>query len=112
MTDEQIMVALWPGDTPTRSAFNQTVSRARAALGTASDGLPIIPYVQDGLYRPSMHLVSDLQLLERRNSEDATTAEIQIAGDPFAGSKGFEWAYVEGHAHRAAALIEGYKLTH
>jgi len=104
VTDEQIMIALWPGETPTRSAFNQTVSRARAALGTARDGQPIIPYVENGLYRPSRHLVSDLQLLELLpgpwESEEATS------GEPFAGTEGYEWAYVEGHPHRAAALLE------
>lgn len=112
VTDEQIMVALWPGDTPTRSAFNQTVSRARAALGTASDGLPIIPYVQGGLYRPSMHLVSDLQLLERGLTQ-GRPGDVQITGDPFAGSRGFEWAYVEGQAHRAVVMIEtALKVSH
>jgi len=104
VTDQQIMVALWPGDTPTRSAFNQTVSRARAALGTARDGHPIIPYVQDSLYRPSTHLISDLQLLE--GVPGYLETEGATRGDPFAGSEGFEWAYVEGHAHRAAALLE------
>lgn len=104
VTDEQIMIALWPGETPTRSAFNQTVSRARAALGTARDGQPIIPYVESGLYRPSSHLVSDIQLLEgcpgRWEGEEGT------GQDPFSGTEGFEWAYVEGHAHRASALLE------
>jgi len=104
VTDEQIMIALWPGETPTRSAFNQTVSRARAALGTASDGQPLIPYIENGLYRPSRHLLSDLDLLERHSQfGDAGDAP---DGEPFSGSDGFEWAYVEGHAHRAAALAE------
>lgn len=111
VTDEQIMTALWPGDTPSRSAFNQTVSRARANLGSASDGQPIVPYVANGLYRPSVHLVSDLQLLERALAEGIPAIDVHISGQPFAGSSGFEWAYVEGQAHRAAVRIEEYQLA-
>lgn len=106
VTDEQVITALWPGDTPSRSAFNQLVSRTRLLLGNASDGLPYIPHVQGGLYRPSGHLVSDLTLLERSLATAGPLDDIQITGIPFAGSEGFEWAYAEGHAHRAAALIE------
>ena len=106
VTDEQVIAALWPGGTPSRTAFNQLVSRTRVLLGAASDGLPYIPHVQGGLYRPSRHLVSDLTLLERALAADAPLDSIEITGTPFAGSEGFEWAYVEGHAHRAAALIE------
>ena len=106
VTDEQVITALWPGDTPSRTAFNQLVSRTRVLLGSASDGLPYIPHVQVGLYRPSRHLVSDLTLLERAIATGGALDDIEITGTPFAGSEGFEWAYVEGHAHRAAALIE------
>jgi len=106
VTDTQIMTALWPGETPTRSAFNQTVSRARAALGLAVDGRPIVPYVEGCLYRPSRHLTSDLHLLEDALTRGLPTGHIQITGEPFAGSDGFEWAYVEGHAHRGRALLE------
>lgn len=106
VTDEQVIAALWPGDSPSRTAFNQLVSRTRVILGAASDGLQYIPHVQGGMYRPSRHLVSDLTLLERALATAGPLDDIQITGIPFAGSKGFEWAYVEGHAHRAAALIE------
>jgi hypothetical protein len=106
VTDEQIMAALWPGDTPTRSAFNQTVSRARAALGYDADGEPIIPFVDHSLYRPSRHLVCDALLLERAFANGASVDGITISGDPFAGSAGFDWAYVEGQAYWAAVLIE------
>lgn len=106
VTDEQVIAALWPGENPSRTAFNQLVSRTRILLGAASDGLLHIPHVQGGLYRPSRHLVSDLTVLEQVLAEGGPLDGIQITGTPFAGSEGFEWAYVEGHAHRAAALIE------
>lgn len=106
VTDEQIMTALWPGDMPTRSAFNQTVSRARAALGNDMNGDPILPYVDHSLYRPSRHIVCDALLLERALARGAGSDGISISGDPFAGSAGFDWAYVEGQAHWAAVLIE------
>lgn len=112
VTDEQVIAALWPGDTPSRTAFNQLVSRTRVLLGTASDGLLYIPHVQGGLYRPGRHLVSDLALLELALATDGILDDIQVTGTPFAGSEGFEWAYVEGHAHRAAALIERATEVH
>jgi hypothetical protein len=106
VTDEQVIAALWPGGTPSRTAFNQLVSRTRVILGAASDGLPYIPHVQGGLYRPSRHLVSDITLLEHTLATGGPVDCVQITGTPFAASEGFEWAYVEGQAHRAAALIE------
>jgi len=106
VTDNQIMTALWPGETPTRSAFNQTVSRARAALGLAADGRPIVPYVEGCLYRPSRHLISDLHLLEDALTRGLPTGHIQVTREPFAGTDGFEWAYIEGHAHRGRSLVD------
>ena len=106
VTDEQITAALWPGDTPTRAAFNQTVTRARAALGDGPDGQPYIGYVDRGLYKPSPYLLCDAVLLERAAAIESGIDDIEVNGQPFAASDGFEWAYVEGHAYRAAALID------
>jgi hypothetical protein len=106
VTTEQITAALWPGDTPTRAAFNQTVTRARAALGDDPDGQPYIGYVHDGRYRPSRYLLCDAILLEQAVARDGSTGGVETSGQPFAATPGFEWAYVEGHAYRAAALLE------
>ncbi len=106
VTDQQIAAALWPGDTPTRAAFNQTVTRARAALGDGPDGQPYVGYVNQGLYRPSPYLLCDAILLEQAAATGATIDGIELRGQPFAASPGFEWAYVEGHAYRASALVE------
>jgi hypothetical protein len=100
------MTALWLGDTPTHSAFNQTVSRARAALGNDVNGDPILPYVDHSLYKPSRHMVCDALVFEGALARGAGSEGISIRGDPFAGSSGFDWAYVEGQAHWAAVVIE------
>lgn len=105
VTTEQITAALWPGDEPTRAAFNQTVTRARAALGDDPDGQPYIGYVHDGRYRPSRYLLCDAILLERAVA-GGDPVGVDARGQPFAATPGFEWAYVEGHAYRAAALVE------
>lgn len=106
VTDQQITAALWPGDTPTRAAFNQTVTRARAALGDGPDGQPYVGYVDHGLYKPSPYLLCDAILLEHAVAMGSTTEGLDPRGQPFAATPGFEWAYVEGHAYRAAALVE------
>jgi hypothetical protein len=107
VTAEQITAALWPGDTPTRAAFNQTVTRARAALGDDPDGEPYIGYVQDSRYRPSRYLLCDAILLEQAVATSTASGDFLCStGQPFAATPGFEWAYVEGHAYRAAALLE------
>jgi hypothetical protein len=114
VTDEQIKTALWPGDTPTRAAFNQTVSRARAALGHTSAGEPYVPYLMAGKYVPGAHLTSDLTLLEALHARAGDLSPTEVAlrladlvnGEPFAGSNGFEWAYCEGIAYRATILID------
>lgn len=106
VTTEQITAALWPGETPTRAAFNQTVTRARAALGDDPDGQPYVGYVHDGRYRPSQYLLCDAILLEQAAATDAPVDVAEATGEPFAATPGFEWAYVEGHAYRAAALLE------
>lgn len=117
VTESQIKDALWPEKEPTRSALNQTVSRARTALGTASDGKPHIPYVADCLYRHGPHLVTDWQLLEaawtsaRSGAADDVMKDLcdlmhQVRGLPFAGSQGFEWAYELGLPHRISAVLD------
>lgn len=106
VTAEQITAALWPGDTPTRAAFNQTVTRARAALGDDPDGQPYIGYVHEGRYRPSRFLLCDAILLEQAVATGAQGVAFEISGQPFAATPGFEWAYVEGQAYRASALLE------
>jgi hypothetical protein len=106
VTTEQITAALWPGDTPSRAAFNQTVTRARAALGDDPDGQPYIGYVHDGRYRPSRYLLCDAILLERAVASEVSEDFVEPTGQPFAATPGFEWAYVEGHAYRASALLE------
>lgn len=117
VTESQIKDALWPDEEPTRSAFNQTVSRARTALGTASDGKPHVPYVADCLYRPGPHLVTDWQQIElawtSARSGDAGTVSNdlgdlldRVGGLPFAGTQGYEWAYELGLPHRISAVIE------
>jgi hypothetical protein len=117
VTEAQIKDALWDEE-PSRSAFNQTVSRARTALGRASDGALHIPNVSDCLYRPGPHLITDWQILEaaweraRRSPGDADASRRlsrclgAVAGPPFEGTKGFEWAYEEGIPHRIQAVLE------
>jgi hypothetical protein len=117
VTEAQIKDALWDEE-PSTGAFNQTVSRARIALGKGSDGALHIPTVADCLYRPGPHLVSDWQILEvawefarRSLGDDSARQRLRecldlVAGLPFAGSKGFEWAYEEGVPHRAQAVVE------
>lgn len=111
VTTEQITAALWPADTPTRAAYNQTVTRARAALGDDPDGQPYIGYVHDGRYRPSRYLLCDAVLLEHAIARSTPIDHIAMTGEPFAGTPGFDWAYVEGHAYRAAALMERLRDT-
>lgn len=106
VTTEQITAALWPGEEPTRAAFNQTVTRARAALGDDPDGQPYVGYVHDGRYRPSRYLLCDAVLLEEAVAAGLCLDDVEVNGQPFAATPGFEWAYVEGHAYRAAALVE------
>ena len=117
VTEAQIKDALWPDQEPTRSAFNQTVSRARTALSTASDGKPHIPYVADCLYRPGPHLVTDWQFLEaawvhaRSDLDDEGLRALadqvhEVRGLPFTSGQGYEWAFELGLPHRMSAVVD------
>ena len=64
------------GDEPSNPAFNQTMSRARTALGEASDGMRYVGCVKNSRYRPHPD------------------------------GPGWQWAYTDGTAYRMAALIE------
>jgi len=112
VTESQIKAALWPGDEPSTPAFNQTMSRARTALGEASDGMPYVGYVKNSRYRPHVELRVDAIELERAlvdpdcNDLGGVVADL-VRGDPFAASgPGWHWAYTDGTAYRLAALIE------
>jgi DNA-binding winged helix-turn-helix (wHTH) protein len=117
VAESQIKAALWPEDIPSQGAFNQCVSRARRALGVASDGSQHLPFVADATYRRGAHVVTDWELLEtawiqaRRDRSEVAIEAVRSAltlvrGLPFEGSRGFEWAYEEGLPQRMSAVID------
>ncbi|MDP9404521.1 MAG: LysM peptidoglycan-binding domain-containing protein [Actinomycetota bacterium] len=112
----RIKAALWPDTVPTTATFNQTVSKARASLGSTSTNDPFLPHVRNGLYR-SEHVVTDFErlsdALRRANNErgkhsmEALAAALGLVrGLPFEGSKeGYEWAYAEGLVARISSIV-------
>lgn len=91
VNEEQIREALWPEQDPSRSSFNETISRARRALGLDPTGEHHVRHCQHGLYRvgPYVHLETE---------RPAGPGDQQLAL-PFRGCKGYEWAYTEGIAY-------------
>ena len=88
--EERLREALWPENNPTRSAFNETVSRARRCLGLDPSGLPHVRHMTRGLYQlgPYVHV-------ERQSAAPSNGTE----SVPFQGCRGYEWAYSEGIAY-------------
>lgn len=116
-TEAQIKDALWPDQLPKANTFNQTISRARTALGTNQAGELHIPHVCDGNYRISAHVVTDADLMEqtlrrtRTNPDDEhllreLSAQLAEARAPFEGTKGYEWAYEKAIPARMAAILD------
>lgn len=106
VTGDQLMSALWPDGSANRGMLNQTLSRARQAMGDGADGTPIIRYVAAARYGASPDLVTDLEMLEEALATGSSTSGLIVGGTPFSSSEGYEWAYREGHVARANVLIE------
>jgi hypothetical protein len=103
--DGRIKAALWPESTPTRGAFNETVSRARRLLGHDPTGIHHVLKVDNRRYRLGPYVVTDASLFEAYQG----TGEVArlVRGIPFEGTdRGYEWAYEEGIAYRLSAIIE------
>jgi hypothetical protein len=99
--EERLREALWPEANPSRSAFNETVSRARRCLGLDPTGLPHVRHMKRGLYQlgPYVHLErAPVAPGGRSNGAGAV---------PFQGCRGYEWAYSEGIAYALEAPAEG-----
>jgi hypothetical protein len=100
--EEQIREALWPESNPTRSAFNETISRARRCLGLDPTGDHHVRHCERGRYRlgPYVHL---------------ETNRPSVPGDqlalPFRGAKGYEWAYTEGIAYTLGTSADATAKT-
>jgi hypothetical protein len=92
--EEHLREALWPENNPTRSAFNETVSRARRCLGLDPTGLPHVRHLTRGLYQvgPYVHV-----------EQKPAGANGSV---PFQGCRGYEWAYSEGIAYALEAPVE------
>jgi hypothetical protein len=90
--EEQLREALWPENNPSRSAFNETVSRARRCLGLDPTGLPHVRNMKHGLYKvgPYVHV------------EPPPRPGLV----PFQGCRGYEWAYTEGIAYSLENQVE------
>jgi hypothetical protein len=90
--EERLREALWPENNPSRSAFNETVSRARRCLGLDPSGLPHVRHMKHGLYQlgPYVHV-------------EPSPAPGLV---PFQGCRGYEWAYTEGIAYTLEAPLE------
>ena len=73
---------------------------------TATTAKPIVRNVDHGLYRLGPEVVTDLALLEAAVALGEPVNGLIVGGTPFAEPEGYEWAYLEGHAPHAAALIE------
>lgn len=93
VNEEQIREALWPEDNPSRTAFNETVSRARRCLGLDPSDEPHVRHIKHGRYTlgPYVHL-------ERTPGPLSQTSPTQLPL-PFEGCRGYEWAYAEGFAY-------------
>lgn len=98
--EERLREALWPEDNPSRSAFNETVSRARRCLGHDPTGLPHVRHMKRGLYQlgPYVHL--------ERGPEGLHGGPPGAGSVPFQGCRGYEWAYTEGIAYALEAPAE------
>jgi len=120
-TEAQIKDALWPDQLPTANTFNQTVSRARTALGANTAEKLHIPHVTDGHYRISRHVVTDADLLEQTLGQAVAdpsdqfllfelTSQLADAKAPFEGSKGYEWAYEKALPARMSAILDEARM--
>ena len=129
--EQRLKTVLWPEGLPSPHAFNQMVSRARIALGTAPDGTHYLPRLDGTTYRLGDWVTTDVHRLERayRDARDDLSIETTdrlsdalrlVRGQPFAGVKGgYEWAHAEGMASRleilvgeAAHLVAEWHLEH
>ena len=101
--EERLREALWPENNPTRSAFNETVSRARRCLGLDPTGLPHVRHMTRGLYQlgPYVHVEREAAAWSSRSNGTGPV--------PFQGCRGYEWAYSEGIAYalEPPAEVEG-----
>ena len=100
---------LWPGQAPSAGRLHTTVYRARQALGEAPNATPYLPKANQGRYRLSSEVGSDLarfhEHLSRARSDPAHPAqELRAAlelvrGQPLsATSADYAWATNEVHA--------------
>jgi DNA-binding SARP family transcriptional activator len=103
VNESRLRAALWPETTPTRTAFNETVSRARRCLGLDPEGQPHVRHVDHGDYRVGMFVHLDAELIEAGISG----ARALERGLPFQGMSGFEWAYEEGLAYSLQRPVDG-----
>lgn len=129
--ESRLRASLWPNSAPSLHLLNQTISRARSALGQASDGTLYLPRQSDGRYHPGVHVHTDAALLEeayrqaRAEPSEDTMAALRdalrdVRGLPFEGtSNGWEWVHTEGIGTRLSALISdaahclaGHALDH
>lgn len=114
-SDDKIITALWPDGAPSRRTFNNTIGRARAALGSDPNGVPYLAKPAGRTYRANTNLITDLDRFEALaaidGADDAETrralgdALALVRGQPFEAPDGYEWAYTEGLAARAGKLI-------
>lgn len=109
--EERLRTALWP-DGSARGTFNNTVSVARAALGTVNGELLLPTLGEDRRYRLAAAVRCDLTAFTSLSAE-ADLVELEAAlglvrGRPFDATAGFEWAWREGFvalAERAVAAV-------
>lgn len=106
--EERLRTALWP-DGSARGTFNNTVSVARAALGTV-DGHLLLPTLgDDRRYRLAPAASCDLAAFTSLPA-DADLVELESAlglvrGRPFDATAGFEWAWREGFVALAERVV-------
>lgn len=113
----RLRTALWPDELPQPGTFNQAVSRARSALGRNNEGELHLPHLASGgLYRVSSTVKSDVDLLKssfdlaRESPTEGSVRQVAealqlVRGLPFEGTRGYEWAYVEGIVAHIEATV-------
>ncbi|MEO8697803.1 MAG: bacterial transcriptional activator domain-containing protein, partial [Acidimicrobiales bacterium] len=118
VTDDRLKTILWPNDPPADGTFNTTVSQTRSKLGNANDGTAHFPRFSDaGLtYRLGRFVTTDLARFEARvryaqGLEASAAMPVLrdaldlVRGHPFEGTRGYEWAFSEGHVASAEATV-------
>lgn len=126
VTDERLKTILWPDALPKDGTFNTNVSMTRARLGSDNSGGLHLPHkvTSGNVYRLGPLVTTDLARFEARAAHakhcapsDAIVALREalelVRGQPFEGTRGFEWAYSEGlvAATEAAAADAAHTLA-